>query len=69
MSTTMLYRPAETPNPACWGLSVEHRVFPDADLTTAMADGWHRHPDHFTAEAAPEAASEPTRKGRPPKGA
>lgn len=63
--TTMLYRPADKPNPHVWGWKVETGIFPDEKVTAAILDGWSRHP----LEAAPksELAEEPKRKGRPPK--
>lgn len=79
----MLYRPAEEPNPDVWGWNVEHKVFAEADVDVALADGWARHPldasnivpsdpdqiDTFKP-ADPEAtenAGNSKRKGRPPK--
>lgn len=69
MSTTMLYRPAETPNEACWGLNVEHQIVPTDDVDGALADGWFRHPNDFPAEGEVAPETTPKRKARAPKGA
>lgn len=49
--TVMLYRPADEPNPVVWGWNVEHRVFGEADVDAALADGWARHPLDVNARA------------------
>ena len=69
--TVMLYRPADKPNPACWHLPVEHKVFAANDVPAALDDGWALHPDDFVSgkpgEMVAVVALEPKRKGRPPK--
>ena len=54
-STTMLYRPAEQPNPDVWNAYVEHRAFADGDVAAALAEGWALHPK-ASAELAERAA-------------
>lgn len=68
MTTTMLYRPSDTPNPDVWGRLIEHRVFADAAVASALADGWSLHPDEVGAEPVKaEVPEAPKRRGRPPK--
>lgn len=69
----MLYRPAETPNPAVWDAHVEHRVFDEAEVERALGEGWARHPNDLLSQgeqslAEPDPGAQPVkRKGRPPK--
>jgi len=64
VTLTMLYRPAEVPNPDVWGWKVEHRAFADDDVKAALDDGWSLHPlDVVQPEDKPEGRG----KGRTPK--
>jgi hypothetical protein len=64
MSTTMLYRAADAPNPEVWDLKVEHRVFGDDDVKAALDQGWSLHPRDVEQ---PEDKPEGRGKGRTPK--
>jgi len=69
--TVMLYRQADEPNPHVWDWCVEHRVFAEAEVEGALAEGWVRHPSDVPLND-PEAEAEIVqfkRRGRPPKGA
>lgn len=61
--TTMLFRPADEPNPQVWDLPVEFGIFPSSEVESRVSEGWFRHPHDVTATAEPE----PKRRGRPPK--
>lgn len=68
--TTMLFRPADAPNPEVWDLCVEYTIVEDEHLEAHLADGWVRRPlDLFPPEtdADPNAPNAPKRRGRPPK--
>jgi hypothetical protein len=62
-STTMLYRPSDTPNPDVWGWKVDHQAFADADVPAALKDGWVLHP----TDAKPDDKAAVRGKGETPK--
>lgn len=66
MTERWLYRPADEPNPAAWGLCVEAKVFEADAIEAALALGWAKHPDDFPTESE-TALEAPKRRGRPPK--
>lgn len=41
---TALYRPGSQPNPEVYGRNVEVGVFPAAEVSAALDDGWYRKP-------------------------
>lgn len=66
MSDSMLFRPADEPNEAVWGLKAEWCVFDDEDVADQLQNGWFAHP-HDVPGCSPEDQPVKRGPGRPRK--